>query len=102
MIHCHESLFLNTYVCVCGHTCVCTRVCTHVLTHLSCVQFCATLQTAACQAPLSMGKILEWVAMPSSMGSSQARDQTYVSYVSCIDRWVTTSANWEAHICIHH
>ena len=27
--------------------------------------------------------ILEWVAMPSSRGSSQPRDQTCVSYVSC-------------------
>ena len=41
-------------------------------------------------------RILEWVAMPSSRGSSQARDQTHVSY---IDRQIffTTSATWEAH-----
>ena len=36
-----------------------------------------------CQAPLSLGilkvRILEWVAMPSSRGSSQPRDQTQVS-----------------------
>ena len=30
--------------------------------------------------------ILEWVAVPSSRGSSQPRDWTQVSYVSCIDR----------------
>ena len=45
--------------------------------------------TIACQAPLSMGilqaRILEWVAMPSSRGSSQLRDQTQVS---CIGRWI--------------
>ena len=29
-------------------------------------------------------RILEWVAMPSSMGSSQPRDWTHVSYVCCI------------------
>ena len=29
-------------------------------------------------------RILEWIAMPSSRGSSQARDWTCVSYVSCI------------------
>ena len=29
-------------------------------------------------------RILEWVAMPSSRGSSPPRDQTRVSYVSCI------------------
>ena len=31
-------------------------------------------------------RMLEWVAMPSSRGSSQPRDRTYVSYVSCIGR----------------
>ena len=38
------------------------------------------------QAPLSMGilkgRILEWVAMPSSRGSSQHRDQTQVSQIA--------------------
>ena len=29
-------------------------------------------------------RILEWVAMPSSKGSSQPRDQTHISDVSCI------------------
>ena len=29
-------------------------------------------------------RILEWVAMPSSRGSSQPRDQTHISCVSCI------------------
>ena len=42
------------------------------------------------QAPLSMGilqaRILEWVAMPSSRGSSRLRDQTHISYLSCIGR----------------
>ena len=33
-------------------------------------------------------RILEWVAMPSSRGSSQPRDWTRVSYISCIGRWV--------------
>ena len=31
---------------------------------------------------------LEWVAISSSRGSSQPRDQTHVSPVSCIGRWV--------------
>ena len=31
-------------------------------------------------------RILEWVAMPSSRGSSRARDQTLISYISCIGR----------------
>ena len=33
-------------------------------------------------------RILEWVVMPSSRGSSQPRDQTQVSYVFCIGRLV--------------
>ena len=31
-------------------------------------------------------RILEWVTMPSSRGSSPPRDRTCISYVSCIDR----------------
>ena len=33
-------------------------------------------------------RILEWLSLPSSRGSSWLRDQTRVSYVSCIGRWV--------------
>ena len=33
-------------------------------------------------------RILEWVAMPSFRGSSQPRDQTCISYISCIDRQI--------------
>ena len=33
-------------------------------------------------------RILEWVAMPSSRGSSWPRDQTSTSYISCIGRRV--------------
>ena len=41
-------------------------------------------------------RMLEWVAMPFSRGSSQPRDQTHVSYVSCFGRQIfTTSATWE-------
>ena len=34
------------------------------------------------------GRILEWVAMTSSKGSSQPRDGTRISYISCIGRWI--------------
>ena len=33
-------------------------------------------------------RILEWIAVPSSRGSSQPRDRTQVSYISCIGRQV--------------
>ena len=60
---------------------------------LSCVQFFATPWNVACQSPLSIGILragtLEWVAMRSSRGSSQPRDQTHVP---CINR--LTSNHW--------
>ena len=54
------------------------RVCVYVHAQsLIRVRLFVTPWTAACQAPLSMGillaRILEWVAMPSSRGSSQPR-----------------------------
>ena len=33
-------------------------------------------------------RILEWVAIPFSRGSSQTRDQTHISYLSCIRRQI--------------
>ena len=57
-----------------------------VLSHFRLVQLFATLWAVAHQAPLSMGfsrvRILEWVAVPSTRGSSQPRDQTGVSYLA--------------------
>ena len=43
-------------------------------------------------------RILEWVAMPSSRGSSRPRDWTQVSSIFCwLAGWFfTTSASWEA------
>ena len=53
---------------------------------LSCVRLFATPWNAARQAPLSMGilqaRILVWVAIPSSRGSSQPRDRTQVSHIA--------------------
>ena len=33
-------------------------------------------------------RILEWIALSSSRGSSRPRDQNFVSCVSCIGRWI--------------
>ena len=47
-----------------------------------------------CQA-----RILEWVAISFSRGSSWPRDRTRVSCVSCIDTWILyLCATWEARI----
>ena len=57
----------------------------------SCSTFCDPMDCSP-PAPLSMeilqARILEWVAMPSSRGSSQPRDRTCVSYISYIGRQV--------------
>ena len=51
-----------------------------VLSHFSCVWLCGPLD---CSPPgfsvhgILQARLLEWVAMPSSRGSSQARDQTW-------------------------
>ena len=37
---------------------------------------------------ISQARILEWVAIPFSKGSSQLKNQTYLSYVSCIGKWI--------------
>ena len=63
-----------------------------VLSHFSHVRLCATLWTVAIQSLLSMGiflaRTLKWVATSSSRGSSQPKNQTRLSYVSCIGRQV--------------
>ena len=57
--------------------------CAELLGH---IQLFATPRTVALQAPLSVGilqaRILEWVAMSSSRGSSQPRDQTQISGIA--------------------
>ena len=64
----------------------------------SCPTLGYSMDYVACQAPLSMGilqaRILEWVAMPSSMGSSQPRDWTQVSRIA--GRFFTIWATREA------
>ena len=69
-------------------------------------QLCPTLcNPMDCSPPVCsvhgilQSRILEWVAMPSSRGSSQPKDGTHVACISCIGRagrFFTTSAAWEA------
>ena len=58
----------------------------YVVLSRSVVSNSATPWTVASQAPLSMGilqtRILEWVAMASSRGSSQPKDGTQVSLLA--------------------
>ena len=63
-----------------------------VLSRFSCAGLFATLLD---QSPrdssvhgILQARILEWVAVPSSRGSSWPRDWTHISYVSSIGSWV--------------
>ena len=79
-----------------GGMCVCVCVCVYD------VWLFVTPWTAAHQAPLFLGifqaRILEWVTMPSSRGSSQPRDGTRTFYISLASagRFFPTSPTWEA------
>ena len=75
------------YLCTCMPTCFC------------CVRLPSALWTVDLQAPLSMGilqaRILEWVVMPSSSGSSWPREGTQVSRIA--GKFFTVWATREAH-----
>ena len=71
------KLNILNFICVC--VCVCTQ---------SCPTLCHPM---VCSPPDSsvheifQARILEWVAIPYSRGSSPPRDQTCISCVSCTD-----------------
>ena len=74
---------------------------------LSHVRLFTTLWTVAHQASLSMGpslaRTLEWVAISFFKGSSSPGDQTCVSCVFCIGKWVLYHcATWEAPKLTNH
>ena len=78
------KIALNSYVCVCAKLL------------RSCPTLCDSLDS--CLPGFSVhgvlqARILQWVAIPSSRGSSPPRDQTCISYVSCIGRQVLYSAS---------
>ena len=77
----------------------------HCVCMLSCfshVQFCVTLWTIALQAPLStrilQARILEWVSMPSSRGSSHPRERTHIKFPALAGGLFTSSTTWKAYI----
>ena len=81
---------------------------THTYVCAKSLQLCPTLlDPMSCSLPSSsvhgilQARILEWVAMPSSRGSSRPRDQTHVSYPSSTGRQVLYHYTYHlGHICI--
>ena len=65
--------------------------CAHAKSLESCLTLCDPMDCSPAGSSVHwilQARILEWVPMPSSRVSSRPRDQTWVSYVSCIDRWL--------------
>ena len=57
----------------------------------SCLTFCDLMDCSPSGSSVCgvlQAGILEWVAMPSSRGSSRPRDRTHISYISCTGRQV--------------
>ena len=74
---------MTTCVCI-SHTCHSAHF---VLSHFSRLRLSAT--PSACSVHrVFQANILEWVAISSSRVSSQPRDQTHISYISCTGRQV--------------
>ena len=66
-------------------------MCVHTKSLQSCLTLCnpkdcSPLRPSVCR--ILQARKQEWVAMPITRGSSQSRDQTYISYVSCIVKQV--------------
>jgi len=87
----HTVLFLLLFVVLCSVT----LVVSYSLRPMDCSppgsSVCGILQA----------RILEWVAMPSSRGSSQPRNRTHISSISCIaGSFFTHQATCEAPIVV--
>ena len=81
-----------------------TQVHECMLSHFSRVWLCTTLWTVAHQLHgILWTRILDWVAMPSSRGSSQLRDRTYVScsYYTAGGFFTTEPPEKPSHHTVH-
>ena len=78
---------------------ICTALCVCLVT-----QSCPTLCDPSDRSPpgssthgIFQEKMLEWVAISFSRGSSQPRDLTLIFCISCIGRWILYHCTtWEA------
>ena len=110
-IYTHTHTHTDIYVCACVNVCVCiteSLCCTsesntlQIHYVLRCPVLCGpvdySLQGLSVQGILQ-ARILEWIAVPSSKGSSQPRDWVHVSKSPALaDRLFTASTTWEAYL----
>ena len=89
--------------------CVCVHA--QLLSHVSLCSPVDCSPAGSLSLGFSQARILEWVVMPSSRRSSQHRDQTHLSCVSCIAgrfftteppvKWKSLSRDWLCHPMDH-
>ena len=75
-IHIYEYYHMYSYMC------------TYVLSHFCHVRLCDLIDYSlpgSSVLGILQDNPMEWIAMPSSMGSSWPEDQTYISHSSCIE-----------------
>ena len=83
--------------------------CVHAKSLQSCPTRCDPVKSSPPDSSVhgvSQARILEWVAISYSRGSSRPRDRTRVSYVSCIGRqvlchqlrWYSTKPPWQYYL----
>ena len=75
------------------------QLCVHAKSFQSCLTLCDAMDCSPLGSSdhgILQARILEWVAISFSRGSSQPRDQILISYVSCIG--ITFNTSWEAHL----
>ena len=95
--HCGHNYYCNYYITtvllwwlLLPNRCVCVCVCVHAQSPL-------TLCYPSSVHGISQVRILEQVAISYSRGSSWSRDQTCLSYISCIGRQILFHCTtWEA------
>ena len=88
-------LYICVFVCMSLHVCTCASTCVYMCVYVWCVRVCVarlclTLGNPVDYSPpisspgILQARILEWVAISSSRGSSWPRDQTHIPCVSRI------------------
>ena len=85
------------------YPCHCTHQCLHACAKS--LQSCPTPCDLIDHSPpgssvhgILQERILEWVVIPFSKGSSPSRDQNHVSYIYPARQVLSTNTTWEAHM----
>ena len=92
VVYYYLSLLQNVSFCLLSKVCFMVGACMHAKLGFSCIWFFATSSPPGSSIyGILQTRILEWVAMPFSRGSSWPRNLTCVSYISCIGRRVLLS-----------